>query len=288
MRGIIMMVLFTLLFSPVHFAQAKASPVQNQPHLSTWFWHTEMIETHPSDVLSFIKQQQVKTVYLQVNSSISPQSYQTFIQNLSKWEVEVHALDGSPSFSEEQLANFYTWLTTYQEQAAPNQKFKGVHLDVEPYLHSDWQQDNPNAILRYQEFVIQAKDGATRLSLPLSLAIPFWFDEFTYSNLYGSGNLAKWIIEQTDAISIMAYRDSADAIIQIVKEEINWANQLGKKVIIGVETNQTDEPSFITFHEEGEAYMKDQLTKVALHYQQSPSYAGICIHDLKNWMVMKK
>ena len=296
-----LIVLFSTTLSPAQFTKAMSSQinpltnepqVQTQPHLSAWFWHTSMIETNTSDVISFIKQQQIKVLYLQVNPDIQVKSYQNFIEKMSEIQVEVHALDGSPLFSspgkEELLHNFYTWLTTYQEQSEPNQKFKGVHLDVEPYLHSDWQTDRKNAVLHFQHFVLKAKTRADLLNLPLTLDIPFWFDEINFTNQYGNGNLAEWIIKKVDAITIMAYRDSSAKIIPIVAKEIQWANQLGKKVVIGLETYQTEEPPFITFHEEGEAVMKEQFKHVHQHYVHDPSYAGISIHDIKNWMGMKK
>ena len=129
--------------------------------------------------------------------------------------------------------------------------------------------------------------SSAQLNLPLEADMPFWFDEITYQNTFGSGLLAEWVIANTDGVTLMAYRDSAPMIIDIVKNEIAMAEKYGKQVVVGVETGVTGEGSSITFAEEGEAFMNGQLNKVAAHYSAYPSYEGIAIHHVGSWMTLK-
>lgn len=54
----------------------------------------------------------------------------------------------------------------------------------------------------------------------------------------------------------------------------------GKRIVVGVETGVTDEGSIITFAEEGEAFMNQQLAEVAAHYAGNPAYKGNVIHHV--------
>ncbi len=129
--------------------------------------------------------------------------------------------------------------------------------------------------------------SSAQLNLPLEADMPFWFDEISYKNTYGSGLLAEWVIKNTDGVTLMAYRDSAPMIIDIVKNEIAMAEKYGKNVVVGVETGVTDEGSIITFAEEGEAYMNLQLAEVAAHYSHHVAYEGIAVHHVGSWMTLK-
>ncbi|MFP3471655.1 hypothetical protein R0J90_16555, partial [Micrococcus sp. SIMBA_144] len=85
-------------------------------------------------------------------------------------------------------------------------------------------------VLNYQKMVNIAVDRSNSLQLPLGMDIPFWFDEKTYNNEFGNGNLAQWVIGQTEEVGIMAYRDLAigeNGIIELVRNEMAFAQSAG-------------------------------------------------------------
>ena len=52
-------------------------------------------------------------------------------------------------------------------------------------------------------------------------------------------------------------------------------------------TGVTDEGSIITFAEEGETFMNQQLAEVAAHYAGNPAYKGNAIHHVGSWMTLQ-
>jgi hypothetical protein len=138
-----------------------------------------------------------------------------------------------------------SWLGNYQNASQAAQKFDGVHLDIEPYLYSGWTTNQAATIKSYQSLLTKAKNSTDALNLPLEVDMPFWFDEISYNNTYGKGILAEWVINKTNSVTIMAYRDSASMIINIVKNEIALAGKYGKSIVVGVETGQTHEGDMI-------------------------------------------
>lgn len=292
MFGIILMASFIMSSS---FLLPKGAQAASLPlPVSTWLWNTDDIAVKPDSILAFLEQNQVKDVYLQVNQGLPNNVYQNFIGKAYEKGIRVHALDGSPDWVSPDgsriMDNFFKWVQSYQQSSLSRQKFSGIHLDIEPYLYRGWDSQYKKTVLAYQQIVQTSLVRSRQLNLPLGVDIPFWFDEKQYSNSFGKGSLAAWVIRTTDYATIMAYRDKADGangINEIIKNEIQLAQGLQKKAIIGVETGRSEEAGFVSFYEEGQSYMAGQLGLVAAKYKSFSSAGGFAIHYLDSWMNMK-
>lgn len=277
------------------FALALGSVGQNvkaaEPDRATWLWNPWMIVSDEVGTLSFLEGKNVNKVYVQIDRDIPMSVYRSFIEKASAKGISIYALDGAPEWvapkgytSQNQLMN---WLGNYQNGLASSQKFAGVHLDVEPYLYSGWTTNRAETIKAYQALLIKAKNSTSALNLPLEVDMPFWFDEISYKNTYGTGILAEWVITQTKSVTIMAYRDAASSIIELVRNEVSFAGKYGKALIVGVETGQTDEGDMISFFEEGESYMNQEIAAVQNYYAGVPGFNGMAIHHVGSWMTIK-
>ncbi|PLT31883.1 amidase [Peribacillus deserti] len=275
-------------------SKQKASAEETIEPRSTWLWDTDQIETREEELLNFLESHFVTDVFLQINRDIGPDSYKQFIHQASNRNIKVHALDGAPGWVSpgggvyQQL--FFDWLQDYQSHVLPEEKFSGVHLDVEPYLYEGWDSQYGKTVLAYQNVVMSSYQSSKKLGLNLALDIPFWFDERKYSNKYGKGILSEWIINQTDSVTIMAYRNAAEGpngIIGLVQNEMNYASLRNKKVSIGIETAESSEGNFLSFYDYNQSYMDNQLEMVRNQYQPLQSYNGFSIHSLHSWMIMK-
>ena len=277
-----------LAFSQAENVQASGEAPGTR---ATWLWNPWMFVEDEAAVLAFLVQKNVNKVYVQIDRDIPKNTYRSFVTQAHARGIAVFALDGAPSWvapkgytNQNRLMD---WLGNYQSGSTDPARFDGIHLDVEPYLYSGWNSNRAATVKSYQSLIQRAAVSSAQLNLPLEADMPFWFDEITYQNTFGSGLLAEWVIANTDGVTLMAYRDSAPMIIDIVKNEIAMAEKYGKQVVVGVETGVTDEGSSITFAEEGEAFMNGQLNKVAAHYSAYPSYEGIAIHHVGSWMTLK-
>ncbi|PFA68333.1 amidase [Bacillus sp. AFS015802] len=262
---------------------------------STWLWNTVEIIENKEEIVGFLKVHGVNEVYLQVNPSVEKEHYHQFIEMANLENIHVYALDGAPKWAtvngRSSLIAFFDWLEAYQLEANESQRFTGVHLDVEPYLLSGWTSAYGKTVLNYQKMVMEAVDRSDSLQLPLGMDIPFWFDEKSYNNEFGKGNLAHWVIGKTDEVGVMAYRDQAvgpNGIIELIRNEMDYALFAGKKVKAGVETAPSSEGDFLTFHEEGEGFMLGELARVDAEYGTYSSYKGIAVHHYGSWKVLSE
>ncbi len=274
-------------FSHAENVQASGDALDTR---ATWLWNPWMFVKDEAATLAFLENKNVNKVYVQIDRDIPKNTYRSFVTQAHSRGIAVFALDGAPSWvapkgftNQNQLMN---WLGNYQTGSVEQARFDGIHLDVEPYLYSGWNSNRAATVKSYQSLLQRAATSAAQLNLPLEADMPFWFDEITYKNTFGKGLLAEWVIANTDGVTLMAYRDSAQMIIEIVKNEIAMAERYGKHIVVGVETGTTDEGSVITFAEEGEVYMNQQLDKVASHYSSSSAYEGTAIHHVGSWMTM--
>ncbi|MFC7680507.1 hypothetical protein [Paenibacillus sp. GCM10028914] len=263
---------------------AEAQPKQK----ATWFWDTPLIKDSAEEILSFASENGITTFYLQMNRDVRPEYYKSFIRQATAQNIQVHVLGGSPSWSLEterhRLETFLNWTRDYQESAAPEERFTGIHIDVEPHVLKEWQTDRSSLIHQWQNSVRFLADGARDLNLPITADIPFWLH--TYNLPDNSMSMSNWIISTVDAVAIMAYRDQAASIYNLALPEMNEATALGKQAIIAVETKASNEGEFITFYEEGSAFMNKQLTQVDSMASENTSFNGFAIHEYRYWKAL--
>lgn len=258
---------------------------------ATWLWDTLKIIKDEAGVLSFLENKQVNKLYLQINMDIAGADYMRFISHATARGIKIYALDGAPDWVSKEgykiQERLFDWLHTYNRNAKETERFSGVHLDIEPYLNNEWSHNQTQLIESYQALLTRAKKETKQLQLPLEADMPFWFDEIKYTNQFGKGLLAEWVINQIESVSIMAYRNTAKDIIKIVQHEIAYAKKVNKSIVISVETGALDDNQNITFYDNGEAYMNTQLALVQRHYAKKTSYRGVAIHHVDSWMNMQ-
>jgi hypothetical protein len=276
------------------YASQNSNQTKNQQY-STWLWDTSQIVKSPDEILNFLLANDVKILYLQIDYNLNPNAYRSFIKRASMKNISVHALDGSPDWVSDSGTNnqkiFFDWLTKFQNTSSANEKFNGVHLDVEPYLNPDYNINMNKTLESYQAFLLNSLSKSNYLGLSLSIDIPFWFDGVNYNTKYGTGSLADWIMKNTKNAVIMVYRDNAagdNGIINLASKELALGKLYNTSVSIAVETQRSDEGNYVSFYEEGVNCMNRELDKVYANYKNNSSFGGFAIHNVMSWMKLKK
>jgi hypothetical protein len=315
---------------------------------TTWLWSTNQIisasksinatdKAQVSKLVSFCQRKGITEIYLQVDRDIKPEKYQYLIASLNAaqivvdknyYHIKVHALDGADNWmtpdGESAKQAFFDWVFAYQAKANMNQRFAGMHLDVEPYTSALWQSETTHAtaIAAYQRFVNStikriedAKRGIGVVSalhgeLPLSLAIPFWYDGETYIDQsiapYASNpalakptNLAEWLYANTKiaALAVMSYRDSLEGkgggMWGTASRDLLLGIKYDKKTIVSADVSPVKggDPTYITFYEEGEAAMLNVLKSLRIKIDTNDTTKtakySFAIHDYANWLSSK-
>ncbi|MBB6634849.1 hypothetical protein [Cohnella thailandensis] len=257
---------------------------------ATWLWDTPLIGSEAADILDFATGNGLNTIYLQINRDVKDDDYKSFIQAAGELGIEVHALDGRASWgfvkSRPNIDASLDWLRDYQESAAAEEKFKGIHVDIEPYSLPGWSSGGSDFIPQWQSNVRYIASRADQLELPVHADIPFWL--YNYKTPEGNETLSRWMMRQYDGVTIMAYRDSAQTIAGAADKELEEAADLGVPAMIGVETLATAEGASITFYGEGRSYLSGQLRQAERLLSGRNAFSGFAIHEYGAWRAMKE
>jgi hypothetical protein len=170
-------------------------------------------------------------------------------------------------------------------------RFDGVNVDIEPYLLDDWASARPLRGRQYLELSAEfmRMKAAAGSSLLVGPAMPFWFDGIEDVEWNGQRRkLNECVQDIYDYVAIMDYRNVAegpDGIVSHAQDELDYADRMNKKVMIGVETLQTT-PAKVTFFGKGGTYFEAQLALAESAMRQHRSFGGFVVHHLKSYRVL--
>ncbi|MFZ4453107.1 hypothetical protein [Salibacterium aidingense] len=236
--------------------------------------------------------------YLQMH----PAQYQKFIKLAHENDIEVIALDGASEWAKKK--NHKTpikrmiQVVKYNNFSDEEEQFDGIQMDIEPYLLDEWDtEERSRLILDYLNGLNKLDTIAADHHIDFMIAMPFWFDGDEYETDYNDVTkpLSDHVMDIVDTAAIMAYRDKAegnDSMIYHSEHELEYANENGNTIVIAVETQNLEgivEPYYekVSYFEEGEAYMDENLEIVDAAYAEEPGYGGQAIHKYQSYRSMK-
>jgi len=214
-------------------------------------------------------------VYLYAEGGFG-RSVRAAIAALGARGVAVEALGGERRWAIGERGGMLAFVRSarrYQRHAPADAELAGIHVDVEPHALRAWRRDERGTALA----LVRALRAGRRAAGPLPFAadIPFWFDGIRLGR--GRGSLSAAVIAATDATTVMAYRDSGPAVIQVARREVGQAGRAGRETTVGVETGSA-EPEQVTFAEEGRAALIAAIAAIGAAFGPRPGYAGVAIH----------
>lgn len=264
------------------FAQASTK--------STFIWHAERVDENINAYVEFMIANQVTDIYIQQSRSLPYTSYERFNAKMHEMGIDVYLLGGAPNWvstkGKRRIDDFLEWLKDYQDQADQTAKFDGVILDVEYYLYKD----GSKYIERYKNIVLKTGEFAGARGLKLATTIPFWLDSVKIRKDKEYPNLAEWNIAHSDETVIMAYRNEisgANGVVSIVSDEISYANGINKKIIVALETVESDEGDHVSFYGYSKNQLNNAIDSISYVLDFFAAYEGVSVHYLDTWMQMQ-
>ena len=276
-----------MLFLAVVFS---AGAVSAQTSKGVWWWRGEDA-ANPAEAarrMEFLKKHAVTEIYFCTDLKEERRAdVRRFVKAARGHGMRVALLSGDVSWIRPGNRGFAETLArylAYQKAAAPGEKFYAIHLDVEP--HQDSKLSDARKWQLYADFVLRAAADVHAAGEKIEWDIPFWLDDKKVA--YGDREdapLLDVLTESSDCITLMSYRDTAAAMLDVSKTEIELAKTRKVRVVLGAETGATGEGSAVTYFEEGAMKMDAELAKVvaALEAANVPAGAGIAIHHLGSW-----
>ncbi|WP_400161874.1 hypothetical protein ACAF76_016095 [Brevibacillus sp. TJ4] len=261
---------------------------------ATWLWQSERMIEERQEILDFAKEQGISLMYVRFDMDRPFSAYRPFLREAAQRGIEVHAVAGDPAWAltghRDRMLRIAKWVRQYNQQVQPEERIRGIQLDIEPYLLPAWEQERERVVREWQENIedflqeVRAESG-----LHTSAAIAFWLDEIPAAS-EPELSLSAWMIRRFDTVVVMAYRDQAEGangIVELVEQELQQSAEQGKKLLVAVNLKSQDEPH-TTFADEGVAEMEKQIRIVAQLLAEHPAFGGIAIHDYRYWQELRE
>lgn len=255
---------------------------------ATWLWDASLIRSGTEEIVAFSGREGITSIFLQIQQEVTDEEYRQFVAAAHQQGISVHALNGQPDWAYEEGRRkgmeLLAWLEAYNRTAAPEEKFEGVQFDVEPYVLRRWGREQAQVVEEWSANMEVWVQEAKRQGLTFSAAVPFWLDSIPGPRSADADSFSRWMIENTDAIAVMAYRDSGEQMYELSKEELEQADELGKSVWIGMELGDTEEGEHLTFFAKSEQEMEDEALRAAKLGSDHNSFAGLAVHHYQAWV----
>ena len=236
---------------------------------AVWWWDNRLDDSY----LDFAAAQGVNEIYY-YTSSFSD-NISDFIRSASGKGITVYWLTGKYEWIED-YASLKEKLNAFLEfQTSSEYKFEGVHFDIEPHQHPEFDARRAELITEFVGLTFAVKRDHP--DIYFAYDIPCWLDdEITLNGV--TRPAYEFVIDNADRVTLMSYRDSCEGILSFAEDEIGYALSAGKVLDLGVETGE--EEDIVTFYEEGAEYMKEQLD---LLRETAPAGFGIAVHHIRSW-----
>ncbi len=279
----------------------RAKPDPRAPR-SSWVWKYDPLNSLGvrQELLDFCGRTALSNLYIYLGEdpiSKTPADYQKrlaeFLREAHARKIQVEALQGNPLWAlKENHPLVLAWVKGYLDfnrAHPPEERIDGISLDVEPYLTSDWESGNRDKLkAEFLELLsrLRALIAAEKVGdhFHFGLAIPVFYSR--------EKEFEEELIKQVDDVALMDYYDTAIDIIENARFHVELAERLGKKVVIGVETQDLIQMGQgkrrNTFHEEGWEQMEQELAEVAKTFALSPGFGGLAIHCYDSYRLLQK
>ena len=242
--------------------------------LGVWWWNDEL----GTDYLDFAKENEVTEIYY--CSDKFNEETDVFIKEANKRKIRVYWLAGEYQWIDNNSELFAQIDRFVEYQKNYKNTFSGIHLDIEPHQNPDFEFQRNEILANFVGLSYILKDKYP--SIWIEYDLPFWLDdEITLLNK--TKKAYEHIIDNASRVTLMSYRDDAQSIYDISKDEIEYAKSVNKTLNLGIETNSS-EGDKVSFQEEGKQIMYNEIENLR---KLIPSNFGISIHQIETWKDLK-
>ena len=186
---------------------------------AVWWWDNRLDESY----LDFAVAQGVNEIYYYASSF--PARISDFIRSASAKGIKVYWLAGKYEWIED-YASLKEKLRSFLEfQTSSEYKFEGVHFDIEPHQHPEFDARRIELVTEFVELTFAMKRDYP--DIRFAYDIPCWLDdEITLNGV--TRPAYEFIIDNADRVTMMSYRDSAEGVLSFAEDEINYALSVNK------------------------------------------------------------
>ena len=206
------------------------------PPRSIWIWRPSEWLTDADDLLTELQTLATPIAYISVpilNGRVTdPDRLSAFIQRANEQGIQIWAVEGDPhAVLPNGQADFLRRaraLARYNDTQPAVARLHGVQYDIEPYLLPDFALNTDDWLEAYVETIALLDDA---LTVPLEIAVPFWWSSLSVNDR----SLLDALAPHIQSLNVMNYRTEPDQLQQFAEPFLAWGAARGVDVRIALE-----------------------------------------------------
>ena len=232
--------------------------------LSCWLWE---MPDDPGAVVRFARARRLAEVFVNGADSAAAQQCSA----LRAAGVSTACLGGDPRWVLEPDRAI-----GWSREALRRTGCRTLHLDVEPWTLPEWPDDARRLAAAYADLVAACTVAVSGTAVEIDV-VPWLFDEQPVE--------ARRALSSASSITVLAYRDRADAILRFARPAIEAARAARRPYRIGVETMPVGPgiPSSATFADDGAAVLLREIAVLDGALADDRWFRGVAVHHWAAW-----
>ena len=244
----------------------------------------------------------IKSVLLSTNTGILDERAPTYLSRVKDFILHAHQAGITVHAMHMQS---YTYLDDYNSAVTATNKviafnnsvdqterFDGIHLDVEPHTHPDWNsqtgflpgsQVNENIMKRFVGLLDTLKsvvDSAMKNgsdSLFISADQTYWIHDKIAAGQLQTGTVND-LLQFADFITLFDYTDNYEKLVSYIESEVTQSSH-PNSIVAALKTTDDKNYPQESFYDEGWFAFDKSEKELSKHYENSPAFLGTCIFE---------
>jgi len=260
-------------------AYATASETEAQP-CAAWVWDLVAWRTHSAPILDKAQERGIDTLFIPLTVKNGVLSYQTdvarFVRLAHQRGILVFAVEGDPHMvlpaGLQAAVARANAIRAYQEGAPRSERLDGLQYDLEPYGLKNFDPRDPKDLAKW---LAAYKALRAAFHHRIEVTMPFWIADDPDGEAF-----VREAAPLLSRISVMAYRNRPNAIIDVASRLLALGSELDVPVRVALEIGPTDEGSTVSF-EGNMRKLRHAMEVTTPTFLHSPSFVGFAIDGLR-------
>jgi hypothetical protein len=251
-------------------------------HRASWVWNNWIVETpeKQQDFLRFCHARRIDTIFIHAPADHLRERaahFRSFLAAAHQRQMRVEALDGASdwAFTPAKPQEFLAAVLAFNRDSPPEERFDGVHLDVEPYDSPEWKASAGAAAAQYLEMLDRARQQVE--DFPIAADVPPWFGEVEVPE----GTLLSAAITRLNAVAVMAYTEQVKGLAVQARPAVEFAAGQQKQVWIGISAQLQD--SDMDPDRPARPQVEAVIKAGERAFRNAPGLAGVAVHDYEHF-----
>lgn len=244
-----------------------------------WLWEDHIWQTRRGRVLDMAEALDLRRLFIGIKMKdgqiVGREALRRFVAEAHRRGIAVLGVEGDPLMVTRRGRNAaikrVEVFRAYQASVGKSERLDGLQYDIEPASLPNFDVHDPEDLKRWSMAYRELRNA---WGGPLDIVLPYWIGDWRTGEAF-----VRRIAPHAQSFTIMAYRDTPPAIIDVATELLSQGAALSVPVVVALEMGPTDEGDHVSFDGDLDALLK-AVKQTRRTFAEWESFSGYAIHGL--------